>query len=103
MDNILAEFFERDFNKLIDEVNLFKDEKDLWKIKGSVKNSAGNLVLHIIGGTNHRIGAVLGNTGYIRDREAEFNKKDVNSVELVVELHKLVKVVATTNFFNKGK
>jgi len=35
MDNILAEFFERDFNKLIDEVNLFKDEKDLWKIKGS--------------------------------------------------------------------
>ena len=44
----LANFYERDIRKLIEELTLFKNEDDLWKTRGSVQNSSGNLVLHII-------------------------------------------------------
>ncbi len=50
LNSVLANFYERDLRKLIEEVNLFRNEGDLWRTHGSVKNSSGNLVLHIIGG-----------------------------------------------------
>jgi hypothetical protein len=34
--------FEGDLNKLITEINLYKNEEDLWKIREGVSNSAGN-------------------------------------------------------------
>jgi hypothetical protein len=96
MKSILAEFFERDLNKLINEVNAFGNEADLWKVKGDIKNPAGNLVLHIIGGTNYLIGNVLGGTGYVRNRAAEFADKDIEAAALIVELKKLIVVVTST-------
>ena len=72
LNSIVANFYERDIRKLIEEINLFSNEEDLWKTQGSVKNSSGNLVLHIIGGMNHLIGAVLAQTGYVRNRDQEF-------------------------------
>jgi uncharacterized damage-inducible protein DinB len=36
-------------------------------------NSVGHLILHLTGNLNHFVGARLGNTGYIRDRDREFN------------------------------
>ncbi len=56
LNSILVNFYERDIHKLIEEVNLFRNEEDLWRTQGSVKNLSGNLVLHIIGGLNHPIG-----------------------------------------------
>ncbi len=50
LNNDLANFYERDIRKLIEEVNLFRNEGPLEKTRGSMKNSSGNLVLHIIGG-----------------------------------------------------
>ena len=43
LNSILAGFYERDLRKLIEEINLFKNEADLWRTQGSVKNSSGNL------------------------------------------------------------
>ena len=40
---ILSNFYARDIKKLIDEVNAFKDERNIWLTTGSVKNSVGNL------------------------------------------------------------
>ncbi len=50
LNTILATLYERDFRKLIEEVNLFKENEEdpCWKVLGSVKNSSGNLVLHLI-------------------------------------------------------
>ena len=97
LNDILANFYERDIRKLIEEVNLFKNEEDLWKTQGSVKNSAGNLVLHIIGGTNHLIGATLGQTGYVRgDREQEFIRKGVARKDLVAQLEELIPMINKT-------
>ncbi len=75
LGTLLATFYERDLRKLIEEVNAFKNEENLWKITGSIKNSAGNLTLHLTGGLNHFVGATLAHTGYIRNRDQEFTKK----------------------------
>jgi hypothetical protein len=96
LNNILADFYERDIRKLIEEVNLFNNEEDLWRTQGSVKNSCGNLVLHIIGGLNYRIGTTLANTGYVRDRDQEFTKKGVARKELVAGLEALIPMINKT-------
>ena len=67
LNSILANFYERDLRKLIDEVNLFQNEEDLWRTRGTVKNSSGNLVLHLIGGLNYFVGTNLAHTGYVRN------------------------------------
>jgi hypothetical protein len=96
LNKILATFYERDIRKLIEEVNLFKNEEDLWKTSGSVKNSCGNLVLHIIGGLNYLIGAKLGHTGYARNREQEFSSKGVDRKLLVSQLEELIPMINLT-------
>ena len=90
LNSVFASFYERDIHRLIDEVNLFRNEEDLWRTSESVKNSAGNLVLHIIGGLNHLIGATLAQTGYARDREQEFISKAVEKKYLVAQLEELI-------------
>jgi len=96
LNNVLANFYERDIRKLIEEVNLFKNEEDLWRTQGSVKNSGGNLVLHIIGGMNYLIGATLAQTGYVRDRDQEFIRKDVARKDLVAQLAELIPMINET-------
>ena len=74
--NVSAEFktlFSRDLAKLREEINLYAHEEDLWIIKGDVKNSAGNLAMHLSGNLRHFIGHVLGGSDYKRDRAFEFN------------------------------
>ena len=96
LNRILAEFYERDINKLIEEVNLFNNEQNLWRITGSVKNSSGNLVLHIVGGLNHFFGATLAKSGYVRNRDLEFSQKGVGRNDLVNQLEALIPMVTQT-------
>lgn len=96
LSRTLAAFFERDFCRLIDELNQFKDEANLWKTSGSVNNSCGNLALHIIGGTSYLIGTKLARTGYVRNRDQEFTMKGVARSELVAKLKALIPLVAKT-------
>ena len=96
LNNDLANFYERDIRKLIEEVSLFRNEEDLWRTQGSMKNSSGNLVLHIIGGLNHLIGATLAQTGYVRNRDQEFIIKDVKRKYLVAQLEELIPMINKT-------
>lgn len=96
LNDTLADFYERDIRKLIEEVNLFRNEENLWRTQGVVKNSCGNLALHIIGGLNHLIGATLAKTGYVRDRDQEFIRKDVDRKDLVVQLEELIPMINKT-------
>ena len=79
----LLELFKRDLNILSVEINSYSDESNLWTTNADIKNSPGNLCLHLCGNLQHFIGAVLGNTGYIRNREAEFSKKNVPKDQLL--------------------
>jgi uncharacterized damage-inducible protein DinB len=49
-------------------------EADFWRKPVERCNSVGHLVLHLTGNLNHFVGARLGNTGYVRDREREFTE-----------------------------
>jgi hypothetical protein len=71
------DFYKRDLLNLKAELALYSDEQQLWVLKGDIKNSAGNLALHLIGNLNHFIGATIGNTGYIRERDKEFSQKNI--------------------------
>ena len=88
--------FERDINKLTEELMLYKNEETIWKIKEGITNSGGNLTLHLLGNLNHFIGATLGNTGYIRERDKEFSLKNIPRLQLVEELKKVNSVVKNT-------
>ena len=96
MIEILIKLLKRDLEKLKTEISSFKDEKNLWKISGDVKNSTGNLCLHLCGNLQHFIGAILGNSGYIRNREAEFSRKNVPVKELLKEIELTKTVVENT-------
>ena len=96
MITILVQLFIRDLEKLKTEISSFKDEKNIWKISGDIKNSAGNLCLHLCGNLQHFIGAVLGNSGYVRNRDAEFSRKNVPLKELLSEIDNTAKAVEKT-------
>lgn len=83
---ILRELYSRDLNKLKAEVDLYADEADLWKTSGEISNSAGNLSLHLVGNLRHFFGAVLGGTGYVRDRDAEFSSGGVSRSDILAEI-----------------
>lgn len=83
MTSILLEFFERELLKLREEIDLYVEESAIWEVRGDIANSAGTLCLHLTGNLKHFIGAILGNTGYIRQRDLEFSRRNVSRTELI--------------------
>ncbi|WP_257667653.1 DinB family protein [Parapedobacter tibetensis] len=69
----IAQILIRDIQNTIDEVSSYENNELLWVKEGAINNSAGNLALHIAGAIHHFIGAVLGDNGFVRDRDYEFN------------------------------
>ncbi len=96
MENYLAELFERDLLKLRNEINNFKDEKNIWKNTDGVTNSAGTLVLHLLGNLNFTIGTKIGGTGYVRNREQEFSLTGVSREKLIADIESTIEVVKTS-------
>src|SRR5580704_7064460 len=68
------------------ELELFPDDQSVWRTVPGVTNSAGNLALHVAGGLQYLIGEVLGGTGYVRNRDAEFGRRSGARSELIAEL-----------------
>ena len=77
------------------EIEAFPDDVSVWQSAPGVTNAAGNLALHLAGNVQHFIGALLGGTGYVRDREAEFNRRSGTRAEVVEELGRARAVVET--------
>src|SRR3982750_2278937 len=93
---VLAEVYERDLDKLKTEIQSYAEDADLWTTSDGISNSAGNLCLHLIGNLKHFFGAVLGETGYVRDRDAEFENKNVPRSELLAEIDAARNIVLGT-------
>ena len=83
MTDALIKILKRDLTKLKSEISSYNDESELWITEKDISNSAGNLCLHILGNLNHFIGATLGKSGYIRQRNSEFSLKDIPRKELL--------------------
>lgn len=89
----LNKIIQRDLQKLKSEIESYKDESNLWRIEKNISNSAGNLCLHLVGNLNTYIGATLGQTGYVRDRDAEFSLKNIPRKELIQKIEDTISVV----------
>lgn len=89
----LTVIYEKNLLQLKQELELFKDEKNIWLTAGNISNSAGNLCLHLTGNLNHFIGAGLGNTGYVRNRDAEFSLKNVSRTEMISQIDATIEML----------
>ncbi len=54
------------------EVALHVDDESLWRTVPGFTNAVGNLALHVAGNLQHFVGAQIGGTGFVRNRDAEF-------------------------------
>jgi len=86
----------RELEAFAREVELFPDDESLWRTLPGVTNSAGNLALHACGNLRHFVGAVLGGTGYVRDRPAEFATRSGRRADVARQLRETAEVVAAT-------
>jgi len=92
----IKSLFDRDLKKLKREIELYSTEANLWIVDKQITNCAGNLCYHLIGNLKHFVGSQLGNTGYVRQRDLEFSRKDIPRVELLEEIDETLKIVGTT-------
>ncbi len=92
----LKKLFLRDLARLRKEIELYKKEENIWLIQNDISNTAGNLCLHLVGNLNTYIGAELGRSGYIRNRELEFSLKNIPREDLLFKIDETIKIVERT-------
>ena len=92
----LVQLYQRDLERLKIEVGQYSSEDSLWAVPDGVTNSAGNLTLHLVGNLKHFIGAVLGGSGYVRDRDSEFAIKGTTKDDLILAIEETAEVVVGT-------
>lgn len=86
----------RELRALQREVEAFENEESLWAVPPGIANSTGTLVLHLAGNLQSFVGSVLGDSGYVRDRQAEFERRGVSRTELLTEIENTIQVVDAT-------
>jgi hypothetical protein len=89
----LAKLFTRDLTRLIQELRAFPDDDTLWRRAPGVKNSAGNLVLHLEGNLREYIGRQLGQVPYNRVRDREFAAGGLSRQEMLQRMEQVLELV----------
>jgi DNA-binding transcriptional MerR regulator len=92
----IEQLLKRDIKKLQQEIAAYEDEAQMWKTVEGISNSAGNLCLHLIGNLNTYIGATLGGTDYVRQRELEFSSKDIPRYLMIENIDKVLVIIDET-------
>ena len=83
----------RELESLEREISLFPGDELVWSVVPGISNSAGTLTLHLCGNLQHYVGAVLGASGYVRNRELEFSRRGVSRAALASEIRQTIGVV----------
>ncbi len=94
--NAVGALIARELVSLQRELEAYPHESQIWAKPPGVPNAAGTLALHLAGNLQHFLGAVLGATGYERNRPAEFERRDVSRAELLAELDRAISAVRET-------
>jgi hypothetical protein len=92
----LALLYDKDLATLRTELEGYPDDASVWAMRPGINNSAGTLVLHLTGNLKHFVGASLGKTGYVRDRDGEFGDRDIPRQALLQRIDETRDVVAKT-------
>ena len=93
MQDDIRRLLTRELAAFAREVELFPDDETLWRRLPGITNSAGNLALHACGNLRHFVGAVLGGTGYVRDRPLEFATREGRREDVARELRETAVLV----------
>ena len=96
MLNELRTILLRDLEGLRREIALYPDDYAPWRMLPGLPNSGGSLALHLTGNLSHYVGAQLGGTGYVRNRDAEFGSGGLTRAELDAEVQRAIAVVDRT-------
>jgi uncharacterized damage-inducible protein DinB len=89
----LNTIFTRDLQRLQQEIVAYKSDAAIWSVEKGVTNSGGNLCLHLLGNINTYIGAVIGNSGYVRNRPLEFTDTGIAKADLLQRIDATIAVV----------
>lgn len=82
--NDLAEYYlmvQKEAHQWVDALST----EQIWKRPYPYGNSIGHLLLHLTGNLNYYIGARVAETGYVRDRDREFNETQHKAKEQLLE------------------
>jgi len=91
--NDLATLFVRELETVQREIEMCPDDAALWKTLPGVSNSVGNLGAHLAGNVQHFIGAILGKSGYVRNRDREFARREGTRAEIIADLQNAIDAV----------
>lgn len=92
----IAAIIERDLRTLRAQLEAYGDERDLWLLAPGIANPPGALAAHLVGNLQYYIGSKLGGTGYVRDRPAEFARRDRTRSELIAAIDETRAIVRAT-------
>ena len=88
-----AVLLNRELESFRSQILSYPDDASVWTTPPGINNSAGTLVLHVSGNLRHFVGAELGESGYVRDREKEFTTRDLSRADLAALLETAVQEV----------
>jgi len=83
----------RELDSVRAELRAYPDDASVWAHPAGLPNAGGTLALHLAGNLRAFIGAALGGTGYMRDRDAEFARRNVPRSELIAGIDAAVRDV----------
>ena len=93
---ILAAIIDRELHSLEAQLEALPDDAALWRVAPGISNPVGVLAAHLLGNLQYFIGSLYGGTGYVRDRPAEFARRDRSRAELLAEVAHTRAVVRST-------
>ena len=96
LNNTLQFMLVRELRAFQREIEAYPDDASIWKPIPGVPNVGGTLALHVAGNIQHFVGAILGKDGFVRDRDAEFARRDVPRAELIAGLNAAIAAVERT-------
>ncbi len=96
MITALRPVLRRDLDTLVREIELYPDDASLWVAVPGQPTAGGNLALHLAGNLRHFIGATLGGTGYVRQRELEFSTTGATRETVIEEIRQAAADVEAT-------
>lgn len=95
MKDWITNVITRELKALRREIETYPSEDGLWEVLPGIANPGGNLALHLAGNIQYFLGNVLGQNGYVRNREAEFGSRDIPRKELLREIDNAIVAVET--------
>lgn len=92
---VLIDLYKKELERLKQEILAYAADDQLW-VSPSNSIAAGNLCLQLTGSLQHYIGNIIGDSGYIRNKEAELKAKNLSRERLLEEVDNTSNIVVNT-------